>query len=116
MSLVVVAVGILLATAILALALSSAPRLASALGAAGAVVACAVGMRPAIAALTRGPLTDLTHGWAVPSGALDAGLDPLSAFFLIPLLVLSALTAVYGREYLLAYAKRKSLGPPAFFF
>src|SRR5262249_50552886 len=32
------------------------------------------------------------------------------------LLGLSALTAVYGRQYLLAYAPRKSLAPPAFFF
>jgi len=116
MGLVVLAVGILVASATLALALSSAPRLASALGAVGAVAACGVGMLPAIDALTQGPLTEVAHSWAVPAGSLVAGLDPLSAFFLIPMLALSALTAVYGREYLLAYAKRKSLGPPTFFF
>jgi len=116
MGLIVLSVAILVASAILGLALSSAPRLASALGSAGAVAACAVGMPPAIEVLMRGPLADVTHGWAVPAGALDAGLDPLSAFFLIPLLLLSALAAVYGREYLLAFARRKSLGPPTFFF
>jgi formate hydrogenlyase subunit 3/multisubunit Na+/H+ antiporter MnhD subunit len=116
MGLVVLAVGILLASGLVALAASRAPRLASAIGAAGAVAGCAVGMVPALRALTHGPLTDLSRSWAVPGGELIAGLDPLSAFFLVPLLVLSALAAIYGRAYLAAYAGRKSLGPPAFFF
>jgi formate hydrogenlyase subunit 3/multisubunit Na+/H+ antiporter MnhD subunit len=116
MGLVLLAVAILVASAVVALAASRAPRLATALGAAAVVVACALAIPPAVRALTRGTLTEVTHAWAVPAGALAAGLDPLSAVFLIPLLALSALAAVYGREYLLAYAPRKSLGPPTFFF
>ncbi len=41
---------------------------------------------------------------------------PLSAFFLLPVVVLSALAAVYGGNYLLAYRGRKSLGSSWFFF
>lgn len=38
------------------------------------------------------------------------------AFFLLPVLGLSALAAVYGGDYLLAYRHEKSLGIPWFFF
>ena len=116
MALVVLAVGILLASALAALAANCAPRVASGIGAIGAVAGCAVGMVPALRALTHGPLPELSRSWAVPAGALVVGLDPLSAFFLVPLLVLSSLAAVYGQQYLAAYARRKPLGPPAFFF
>jgi formate hydrogenlyase subunit 3/multisubunit Na+/H+ antiporter MnhD subunit len=43
-------------------------------------------------------------------------VDALSAFFLLPVLGLSALAAVYGGDYLLAYRREKSLGSPWFFF
>jgi len=43
-------------------------------------------------------------------------LDALSAFFLLPVVVLSALAAVYGGNYLLAYRGRKSLGSSWFFY
>jgi hydrogenase-4 component B len=71
---------------------------------------------PAVRALAGGAAAEVRHAWAVPVGTLAAGLDPLSAFFLVPVLGLSALAAVYGREYLLAHAPRKSLAPPVFFF
>jgi formate hydrogenlyase subunit 3/multisubunit Na+/H+ antiporter MnhD subunit len=116
MALVILAVAILIGSAIVALALFPAPRLSTAIGAMGAVAASGIGMFPAVDALRHGALVDVTHIWPVPAGTLVAGLDPLSAFFLIPLLGLSAVAAIYGRQYLLAYAARKSLGPPTFFF
>jgi hydrogenase-4 component B len=116
MGLVVLAVAILVSSGLVALAAFRAPRLGSAVAAIGAVAACGVGMVPALRALTHGPLTELSRAWPVPAGALVAGLDPLSAFFLVPLFGLSALAAIYGRAYLLADAHRKPLGPAAFFF
>ncbi len=113
---ILVAVAVLLGSGLLALAASRAPRLATAIGALGAVAAAVIGLAPTVAALGGGPPLALARGWAVPAGTLAFGLDPLSAFFLAPLLVLSAIAAVYGRAYLLAYAARKPLGPPAFFF
>ena len=49
----------------------------------------------------------------MPAGALVVGIDPLTAFFLAPLLLLAALAAIYGRAYLCAYADRKLARPPA---
>jgi formate hydrogenlyase subunit 3/multisubunit Na+/H+ antiporter MnhD subunit len=43
-------------------------------------------------------------------------LDPLSAFFLLPALVLAGLAAIYGSHYMQAFADRRSLGAPTFFF
>ena len=41
----------------------------------------------------------LRMAWDVPYGSLEIGLDPLSAFFLLPLFGLGGLATVYGREY-----------------
>ncbi len=43
-------------------------------------------------------------------------LDALSAFFLLPILVLAIVAALYGGEYLMAYRSRKNLGGAWFFF
>jgi formate hydrogenlyase subunit 3/multisubunit Na+/H+ antiporter MnhD subunit len=116
MNLLLLAIAFLVGSGLAALAASHSPRLASALGAAGAVVGCLIGLLPAVRALQGAPASEFRHAWPVPVGALVAGLDPLSGFFLVPVLGLSAIAAVYGREYLLAYAARKSLAAPTFFF
>jgi formate hydrogenlyase subunit 3/multisubunit Na+/H+ antiporter MnhD subunit len=54
--------------------------------------------------------------WAIPGGEFHVQLDGLSCFFLVPICVLSALSAVYGGEYMAAFRERKSLGPHWFFF
>ena len=54
--------------------------------------------------------------WDASHGAFCVGVDALGAFFLLPVLGLSALAAVYGGDYLLAYRHEKSLGIPWFFF
>ena len=48
--------------------------------------------------------------WSMPCGSFFIELDALSAFFLIPVFVLSALAAVYGGGYLMKYKKTKRLG------
>ena len=50
------------------------------------------------------------------TGLFASDWMPLSAFFLLPVVVLSALAAVYGGSYLLAFRGRKSLGSSWFFF
>lgn len=37
--------------------------------------------------------------WQLPYASLQAGIDPLSAFFMIPLLVLAAASSLYGMRY-----------------
>ncbi|MGD9780961.1 MAG: proton-conducting transporter membrane subunit [Kiritimatiellia bacterium] len=74
-------------------------RTAVAIGAAGAVAACGAGLVAAIAALAGGTSCALALPWSLPYGEFRIGLDPLSAFFLIPTFLLSGLAAIYSIGY-----------------
>jgi hydrogenase-4 component B len=91
---------VLLASGLAALATARAPRLSSLLGCSGAPLAAMLGARPVAGALLFDETARTELAWSVPRGALSFGLDPLSAFFLVPVLALSALAAIYGRGYL----------------
>ncbi|MHB8878563.1 MAG: proton-conducting transporter transmembrane domain-containing protein, partial [Myxococcaceae bacterium] len=116
MSLLVAALALLVVSGFAALLANRRPALATGIGAAGAVAACAAGLWPSFAVLFNRTPERLRLSWEAPTGDLLLGIDPLSAFFLVPLFGLSALAAIYGREYLLHYQGRKWLGPPALFF
>jgi formate hydrogenlyase subunit 3/multisubunit Na+/H+ antiporter MnhD subunit len=58
----------------------------------------------------------LRFAWDASHGAFSVEVDALGAFFLLPVLGLSALAAVYGGDYLLGYRQEKSVGGPWFFF
>ena len=58
--------------------------------------------------------TSLQIAWNMPGGSLTFGLDGLSAFFCLPILLVSPLAALYGCQYL-AHEK-KPLGPASFFY
>src|SRR5204863_9851696 len=51
--------------------------------------------------------------WPPPLRTITLGLDPLSAFFVLPVLVLGAACAVYGASYL---DPRRALGVPSLCF
>lgn len=110
------AIGILLLSGIVALLASKWPRAATALGAGGAVVGCLVGLVPTLRILLGAAPESLRLTWDASHGAFWVEADALSSFFLLPVFVLSALAAVYGGNYLLAYRQEKSLGAPWFFF
>ena len=80
------------------------------------VVGAGIGLVPVIHTLANGTTDSLRLDWDKPHGALVVGLDSLSAFFLAPVLTLSALAAVYGGAYLHEYRDRKPLGTVWFFF
>ena len=69
------------------------------LGLAGAGVACLAGLAAALAGLTARAAGTVTLPWRMPYGAFSIGLDPLGAFFLIPLFLLSGLAAVFALGY-----------------
>ena len=73
-------------------------------------------MAPTLRVLAGGASASLDWPWDAAHGAFRIALDPLSAFFLLPVLALAPLAAVYGGSYLLAYRGRKSLGIAWFFF
>jgi formate hydrogenlyase subunit 3/multisubunit Na+/H+ antiporter MnhD subunit len=92
------------------------PRVATAFGAGGAVLGCLAGLVPTLRVLAGGAPVSLRLVWDEAHGPFCVEVDALSAFFLLPVLGLSALAAVYGGHYLLAYRRQKSLGAPWFFF
>ncbi len=102
MTLFGVALLFLLGGGVLALALAQRPALSAALATIGAVAGGCVGEVAAVRALL-----DPTHHtdvlvrpWEIPYGELHVAIDPLSAFFLVPVFGFSAIAAIYGRAYL----------------
>ena len=90
-------------------------RWATALGVGGVVVGCAVALVPTTTILLGAPPQGLSLAWDVPFGAFVVEIDALSALFLLPVLVLSPVAAVYGGEYLLAH-REQPVGSSWFFF
>ena len=62
------------------------------------VLGCALGVSAAALALA-GNTTTARVPWPLPGGALTFALDRLSAFFLVPVFVVSGLGSVYGEGY-----------------
>lgn len=102
---------ILLLGALGVVASTSQSRAPSVVGMATAATGCAVGFFYALRALLRGSVESATLPWAIPNGALSFGIDPLSAFFLVPLFAIGGLAAIYGHQYLSEYATQRSLAP-----
>jgi hydrogenase-4 component B len=116
MDVLLIGLGLILAGGLLAPALSRAPALGTAVAVSAMVGGCAVGLVPAAGVLAGNPPLGMQHDWDGLHGPAAVGLDALSAFFLVPTLVLAALAAVYGGSYLSGSFPRRSLGPAWFFF
>ncbi len=110
MLLVLLSIVILISSASLALCLGRNASRAQDAGAYGAAAASAAGLIPALQVLLTGTAETISFPWPVPLGSFTFTLDPLSAFFLVPLYILTGLSAVYGVDYLKNYAGRKPLG------
>ncbi len=76
------------------------PDRAIALGVGSNLAAAGVGLLAALVTLVAGASQTAVLPWSVPMGTLALRVDPLSAFFLVPTLLVSALAALYGRGYL----------------
>jgi formate hydrogenlyase subunit 3/multisubunit Na+/H+ antiporter MnhD subunit len=99
-----------------ALILSRFPRLASTVGASAAVVGALIALTPTLRVLLDGGRESQVLPWDAVHGRFHVELDPLGAAFLLPILALSVISAVYGAKYLMAHRHKKSLGAPWFFF
>ena len=115
MHLLLAAIVVLLGSGVAAL-LCSRFRIALAVGSLGMMGAFALGIGPALRTLIDGTGIQQRLAWTPPYGAFTVGLDRLSAFLLVPLLVLALVCSVYGWAYLGGHREPKRLGPPAFFF
>jgi len=107
---------ILLLGAMAVLLLSRPDRNVSWLGAGSVVIASVLGCVPVIHVLSGGSVEPVRVPWSVPFGEFFIELDSLTAWFLFPTLLLSALSAIYGVGYLRSWQGRRSLGPVWFFY
>lgn len=107
---------VVLAGALAALGLYLRPRTAANVAALSLAVGAVLMAVPTVAVLAGGPVLAFDGPWPMPNGALSLALDPLSAFFLVPVLVLAVPGAVYGRAYLLGEGERAPTALPFFGF
>jgi len=111
------AAGLLAGSGLAALVTARWVRLSSLLGVGGAVAASFLGLVPAVGALAGYTPLDISWRWLpVLGGSFSVALDPLSAFFVVIILVVTGLAAVYGGSYLQSFAGRHSVGAAWCFF
>ncbi len=80
----------------------------------GVWIGCGVASIPVIAVLSGRTVKPWAMDWSMPGGALSFGLDGLSAFFCLPILLISPLAALYGCTYLAD--EKKPLGSHLLFY
>jgi hydrogenase-4 component B len=110
MPLLIVALGLFVVGGVGALLAQRSAPVATALGVGGVVAGSLVALVPAVRVLLGGASESLDAAWSVPYGSFAVGLDALSAFFLLIIIVVSGLVAIYGAEYWLVDRHRRSLG------
>lgn len=110
------ALGVLFVGAFLCLGTVRRPSLARVVGPAVTVAGCILGMIPAAQALMGEAASTLRLAWSLPFGSFCIEMDALSAVFAAPILIISALAAVYGAGYLRELEEKKELAPSWFFF
>ncbi len=75
------------------------------IGAAGVWAGCAVAAVPVIEVLRGVALEPTRLAWSMPGGSLSLGLDGLSAFFCLPILIVAPLASLYGCLYMSHYKR-----------
>lgn len=116
MILLIAAVSLLSAGALLPLLLAGRPRASRAAALACLTAGCLTGLAPAFAALAGGEVSAMSLPWAVPMGELSLAIDPLSAFFLLPIFLVGLAAGVYGESYLKASHGHLSATAVRFFY
>jgi hydrogenase-4 component B len=91
---------VLLFSGVAAMTCAARTALAHFLGQTGATLGSLLGLVAATEVLLTGNSAALLLNWPMPGGGLHVEIDVLSAFFLLPVFGLSALTGLYGRSYL----------------
>lgn len=115
MNLLLCSLIILFGGALLQFAFARRTALIRMAGPAVTVAGAVIGLIPVFRALGGRP-EGFHFSWSMPFGSFSASLDGLSAFFALPILVVSALAAVYGAEYLKPYEGKKNLAAFWFFY
>ena len=106
MTLLLVSLALFFVGALWPLLFARNPQAASVGGVMFAVLGSLAGLVAAVFAIMADGVQGWHLMWAMPLGALHLRMDPLSAFFLLPLFLLSGVCAVFGRGYLGAHGIR----------
>lgn len=112
----VISLIVLLAGAFLCLATIGRPSWSRIFGPAVMITGCLTGLVPVGFALSGKITPALRLSWNMPFGSFLVEMDPLSAVFAAPILIISALAAVYGASYLSPFEGKKELAISWFFF
>ena len=116
MTLVLLGLIVLIGGGLVALALGRRPTAAIVIGAGSAIAGCLVGLA-GIAVYALGGDASLALPWNTPlGGSFSVAVDGLSAFFLAVIFGLSAVSALYGAEYLAPWRGKKDLGASWLYF
>ena len=113
---ILICVGILCASALIAALVGRSDRWSLNVGTVGALIACILGATAAIVALVAGEEATLRAEWPLPVGEIHFQLDALSGFFLMCVFVVSGLAALYGHGYLPSQNGACRLAPAVAFF
>jgi hydrogenase-4 component B len=105
-----VALAVFLVGGIAAVVVGRSAKFASLVGAGSATIGAGLAMLPSLRVLLSGKSESLTLAWPMPFGSANMELDPLSALFAAIISLVTALAAIYGRQYLQAHAAGKSQG------
>jgi len=101
MNMILAALIVMLVGGFGALLVRSIPKIANSLGLGGAVIGAVAGIVGAISVLlSPHAVNSLRVPWSVPFGSFYLAVDSLSAFFLIPVFLLTGLAALYGAQYI----------------
>lgn len=99
MSLIVASLAVFSVAALFAVLPAQRPVWCVRAGIFGACIGGALGFLAAVQGLFGGTIESMSVPWSMPGGELHLGMDPLSAFFLIPITGLGLLGAIYGAGY-----------------
>jgi hydrogenase-4 component B len=117
LTLVLLAAGLLVTGAVGALACGRHDRAAVLVGTVATALASLLGAGASLIFLLGPPAASApVTCWTTPVGAVTLGVDPLSAFFLLCVFVVSGLAGVYGEGYLRAAIGQRRLAPVVAFF
>jgi hydrogenase-4 component B len=115
---------VLLAGAALIAAVSGAPLLVRAVtptvgqrfATLAMVVAAAAGLAGAVATLLQRQRVTYQLAWPFPFGPAECGIDPLTAFFALPILIVAACCSIYALDYWPAAKNPRTVRKLTFFF
>ena len=116
MNIILISFAILLFSGILSCVFNRFHRLSNIIGSAGSAAACVMGVASLVGIALEPAGSALNMPWSVPFGSFAVAADSLSLLFLLPIYIVSGLSALYGFEYLQHYYGKKNIGSAWLFY